>query len=167
MAEKLVYGIKGIRVGTPTGLATMPATGDMTAFAATVKGSFSFSETESATVNADTEENELPLETITSENSKLEGVWKIFDNTAATLQKLFGGTVVGEKWTAAAVKPEIRLALEIETTAGPIKNIYKAKITARETGVLSKEGFKQIEVKFSALSPGDGLAGHDWDNNPV
>jgi hypothetical protein len=165
MAEKLVYGIKSIKTGTPTGLASMPAT--LNAFPATVKGSFSFSETESATVSADTEENELPLAVITSENSKLEGVWKIFDNTADTLILLMGGTKSGEKWIAPAVKPEVNLALEITTSAGPVKNIYKAKITARETGVLSKEGFKQIEVKFSALSPGDGLSGHDWDNAPA
>lgn len=136
-------------------------------FAGTVKGSFSFSETESSSVTADVEEEELPLETITSENAKLEGVWKIFDNTPSTLMLLMGGTVDGEIWHAAAVKPEVRLALKITTTAGPVKNIYKTKITARETGVLSKEGFKQIEVKFSALSPGAGLSGHNWDNAPA
>lgn len=165
MAEKLVYGIKSVKYGTPTGLATMPVT--VAALAGTVKGSFTFSETESTTIDAVIEEADLPLETITSEASKLEGSWKIFDNTAATLVALMGGTATGDVWDAPAVKPEVRMALEITTTAGPAIYIYKAKIVARETGILSKEGFKQIEIKFTALSPGDGLSGYKWDNSPA
>lgn len=162
MSQKLVYGIKAVKLGTPTGLATMPTS--LTQFAETVKGSFTLAETDPTYFNATTEESSAPLETITDVDGILEGTWKTYDYTPATLALVKGGTVTGAKWQAPATTPELRTALAIETTAGINLNVYKAKISAKFTGVISKGGFSEIEVKFTALSPGTGLSPYEWDD---
>lgn len=162
MAQKLVYGIKAVKTGTPTNLATMPALLDP--FSETVKGSFTLAETDPTTVDANTEESAAPLDSITDVESVLEGSWKTFDYTPAMLALVKGGTVTGTKWQAPASATNIKLALAVETTAGPVLNIYKAKISAKFTGVISKSGFSEIEIKFRALAPAAGLSPYEWDD---
>jgi len=160
--QKLVYGIKTVKTGTPTDLATMPAT--LTQFSETVKGSFTLAETDATDIDALTEESSAPLESITDTESVLEGSWKTFDYTPAMLELVKGGEVTGTKWQAPAAPTDIKLALEVETTAGPVLSIYKGKIHAKFTGVISKSGFAEIEVKFKALAPAAGLSPYEWDD---
>lgn len=160
-AQKLVYGIKSVKTGTPTNLATMPAV--LTQFSETVKGSFTLAETEATMVDATTEESVAPLESITDTESVLEGSWKTYDYTPEMLALVKGGGVTGTKWQAPAAAVDIKLALEVETTAGPVLGIYKAKITAKFTGIISKSGFSEIEIKFRALAPAAGLSPYEWD----
>jgi len=161
-AQKLVYGIASIKLGTPTALATMPET--LTQFSETVKGSFTLAETESTTVDAITEESAAPLASITDTEGVLSGSWKTFDYTPASLVKIKGGTVSGTKWVAPAAPVNIETALQINTTSGAILNVYKAAVVGKFTGVISKSGFSEIEVKFKALAPASGLAPYEWDD---
>lgn len=161
-AQKLVYGIASVKLGEPTDLATMPVT--LTQFSETVKGSFTLAETESTSVDAITEESTAPLASITDTEGVLEGSWKTFDYTPASLVLVKGGTVSGAKWIAPAAPVNIETALQVNTTAGVTLNIYKAKIVGKFTGVISKSGFSEIEIKFKALSPASGLAPYEWDD---
>lgn len=162
---KLVYGISKLELGVPTDLATMPAV--VTQFAETVKGSFTLAETEATTVDAETEESAAPLDSIIDKEGVLEGNWRTYDYTPAQLVKVKGGEVSGDKWIAPVTTPDIYNALKITTKAGPVMNVYKAKIWARFTGVISKTGYSEVEVKFKALSPASGLAPYEWDTDPA
>lgn len=161
--QKLVYGIKSVKLGIPTDLETMPATLDN--FSETVKGSFTLAETEATTIDAETEESIAPIGSITDKEAVLEGTWKTFDYTPAMLAMVKGGTATGAaSWKAPAAPVNIEKALKITTTVDAVLNVYKAKIVARFTGVMSKTGFSEIEIKFKALSPATGLAPYEWDN---
>lgn len=161
--QKLVYGIASVKLGEPTDLATMPVSLD--AFSETVKGSFTLAETEATTIDAETEESIAPVGSITDKEAVLEGTWKTFDYTPAMLAMVKGGTATGTtKWVAPAAPVNIEKALQVTTTVGAKLNVFKAKIVARFTGVMSKSGFSEIEIKFKALSPATGLAPFEWDS---
>jgi hypothetical protein len=159
--QKLVYGITAVKLGTPTDLATMPVSLD--AFSETVKGSFTLQESEPTTIDAETEESVAPIGSITDKEAVLEGTWKTYDYTPDMLAMVKGGTATAAKWVAPAAPVNIEKALQITTTVGAKLNVFKAKITARFTGVMSKAGFSEIEIKFKALSPATGLAPYEWD----
>lgn len=160
--QKLVYGIASVKLGEPTDLATMPVSLD--AFSETVKGSFTLAETEATTIDAETEESIAPVGSITDKEAVLEGTWKTFDYTPAMLAMVKGGTATVGKWVAPAAPVNIEKALQVTTTVGAKLNVFKAKIVARFTGVMSKSGFSEIEIKFKALSPATGLAPFEWDS---
>lgn len=161
-AQKLVYGISSVKLGIPTNLATMPALLDP--FSETVKGSFTLAETDATEVDALTEESAAPIASITDVESVLEGSWRTYDYTPAMLEKVKGGdgTTLATKWQAPAASENIELALQVNTTAGPVLNVYKAKITAKFTGNVSKSGFSEIEIRFKALAPAAGLSPYEW-----
>ena len=54
------------------------------------------------------------------------------------------------------------LLTTMQTTAGITWHIYKANVTARFTGKLSKEGLSEVEIKVQALAPAAGLAAFDY-----
>lgn len=162
MAAKYLFGLTAVKFGTPTGLATMPAS--LTAFAETVKGSFTFEETEATIEKFFTEESASAVKAITTQDAQLEGTWRTYDFDPAQLEKVKGGDghTTATKYVAPTATVNIELALQLETTAGITFHIYKANITARFTGKLSKDGLSEVEVKFQALAPAAGLAPYDY-----
>ena len=162
MSEKHLYGLTAVKFGTPTDLATMPVT--LTAFSQTVKGSFSFGETEATIEKFYTEESASAVDSITTQDPQLEATWKTYDFTPAMIEKIKGGDghTTATKYVGPTSTPDIKLAVQLETTAGITWHIYKANVTARFTGKLSKEGLSEVEVKVQALAPAAGLAAFDY-----
>lgn len=157
---KLVYGISKVEFGDAADEATMP--GVLTQFAETSKGSFTLNETEAETVDAETEESAAPIDSITSKMEILEGSWRILDHDPAKVALVKGGTAGADNWAAPGSAVEIRKALKLTTTAGPTLNVYKAKLTGRFTGTVTKEGYSEIEIKFKALAPAAGISPYKW-----
>ena len=159
---RYALGIKAVRFGDPTGDATMPAT--LEQFAETVQGSMTLEETDATVQDFNTEESDAPeLQSIT-EGQKLEGTWQTRDLSAAGVAKVKGGTAVEddgvdpESYEAPAKTSFIELAVEIETDSGMKVQVPRANVRARFVGNVGKEEAWKLEVKFTALSPGSGLA---------
>lgn len=166
MAEKHLYGLTGVKFGTPTDLATMPAV--LAAFSQTVKGSFTFAETEATIEKFYTEESASAVEAITTVDPQLEATWKTYDFTPAMLEKVKGGDghTTATQFIGPTATPDIKLAVELSTTSGITWSLYKCNVTARFTGKLSKEGLSEVEIKVQALAPAAGLAAYDYDYTP-
>ena len=155
---KYALGLKSVKFGTPTGTATMPAV--LEAFAQTVKGSMTISETEASVNDFTVEEQDAPVEQIITDNSKWEAVWKCYNISSEILTKVKGGeSVTGASettWKAPASSSILKLAMEIETTSGAKFQVPRASVVARFDGTVGKDDMLQLEVKATALDPGDG-----------
>jgi len=155
---KYVFGLKSVKFGTPTGTAAMPAALDMEEFAQTVRGSMTLSETEPTVQDFNVEEQDAPVEQAITESSKLELTWRAYDLSPAIIEIVKGGdgSTLATTWTAPAKTTMIKLAIEIETDGGSTIAIPNANIVARLDGVIGREDMLQLEVKGTALDPGDG-----------
>lgn len=155
---KYVYGIKSVKFGTPTGSATMPVT--LTAWAQTVEGSFTLSESEATSKEFKVEETATPVKSIVSEYGSLSGTWRAYDLTPSLIETVKGGDghTDAKKFEAPGSPTTIELALEIETTDGAKFNIYKAAIIARLDGAITRGDILQMEVKATALDPGSAAS---------
>lgn len=160
---KYALGIKAVKFGTPEGDGTMPAV--LEQFAETVQGSMTLEETEASVQDFNTEESDAPELQAITESSKLEGTWQTRDLSSAGVAKVKGGTAVAddgsttpESYEAPAKSSFIELAVEIETDSGMKIMVPRANVRARFVGNLGKEEAWKLEVNFTALSPGSGLA---------
>lgn len=155
---KYVFGLKSVKFGTPTGDATMPAVLD--AFAQTVRGSMTLSETEATVQDFNVEEQDAPVEQAITESSKLEVTWRAYDLSPAMLEIVKGGdgTTLATTWEAPNKSTLLKLALEIETDNGSKIQIPRANVMARIDGTVGREDMLQVEVTATALDPGDGGA---------
>ncbi len=158
---KYSIGLKSVKFGTPTGGATMPET--MEAFATTVKGSMTLSESEPSIQDFNVEEQDSPIEQAITESSKLEAKWKAYDLSPNILQKVKGGNVsseagVSETWEAPSKSSLIKLALEIESDTGAKYRVPNANVIARIDGSVGRDDMLQLDLSATALDPGDGGA---------
>lgn len=155
---KYVLGLKSVKFGTPTGTAAMPAALDMDDFAQTVRGSMTLSETEPTIQDFNVEEQDAPVEQAITESSKLELMWRAYDLSPAILELVKGGdgTTLATTWKAAPKTTMIKLAIEVGTDNGTKVQIPNANIIARLDGTIGREDMLQLEVRGTALDPGDG-----------
>jgi hypothetical protein len=159
---QFAFGLKSVKFGTPTGTSTMPVT--VTDFAKTVKGSMTLSESEATVQDFFVEEQVAPVESIITEDSKMDIVWKCYDISAAIVSQVKGGTVVDgtteTTWKAPTGSVNIKLAIELTTESGVKILIPNASIIGRFDGTLGKADMLQMEVKATPLDPGDGGAAY-------
>lgn len=136
----------------------MPVT--MTEFAKTVKGSMTLSESEATINDFFVEEQVAPVESVITEDSKMEVTWKCYDLSAEIMQIVKGGTTTDgttdTTWKAPTTSVTIKKAIELTTNSGVKILIPNANIIARIDGTMSKEDMLQMEVKATPLDPGDG-----------
>lgn len=158
---KHVIGLKGVKFGTPTGTAAMPVT--MEAFAGTVEGSMTLSESEATIEKFKEEESVAPVAVSISAESEMEIVWKCHDLSPSILAKVKGGTATATKWTAPTSSVVIELAVELESLSGAKILIPKATIIARIDGTIGRGNILQMEVKATPMTPDDGGAPFDFD----
>ena len=157
---KYVYGIKSVKFGTPTGLATMPGT--LTAWAQTVEGTFTLAESEDTLKSFKVEETATPVLTIVSEAGEMTLTWSAYDLSPAIIAIVKGGTATGStKWAAPATKPTISLAIEVETTDGAKFNIYKTSIFSTFDGAVTRGDLLQMKTKAVVQDPGSGVSPFD------
>ncbi|MDX9847468.1 MAG: hypothetical protein RBT74_10855 [Tenuifilaceae bacterium] len=157
-AEKYTLGLKWVKFGTPTGTATMPAT--LTDFAKTVKGSMTVDESESTIKDFNVEEVDAPVRQAITENGKLTLVWKAYNLDPEIIAAVKGGTSTATKFSAPAKSVIIEKALEVKSIDNVVFAIPKASIVARVTGQIGTDDMLQLEVKATAIDPGDG--GSPW-----
>ncbi len=161
-AEKFAYGIKSIKFGTPTGTATMPAGGAMTAFAQTVAGSMTISEDEAQTKDFKVEEVTTPVKTTVTDVGALSATWRCYDISPAILALVKGGTATtpaaptAHTYDGPISVTTKSLALEITTTDDVVFEVYKCAVLARFDGGVGRESILELEVKAIAQDPGDG-----------
>lgn len=162
--EKYMYGIKSVKFGTPTGSAGMPLASAMTAWAQTVRGSFTLSEDEAQKKEFKVEEVTSPVKEIVTDAGALTGKWRAYDLTPSLMTVVKGGASGTAGAGASAMVTyagptsvvALELALEVTTTNNAVFNIYKASVLARFDGGISAESLLEMEVSAKALDPGDG-----------
>lgn len=167
---RYILGLASVEFGTPTGTVAMPGT--MTAFAQTVEGSFTLSESEPQTQEFKVEESDAPVVVNVSESKKLEANWRCYDVDPAIMTLVMGGTSTPgtgrTTWSAPAKSSIIELALRLTDDAGNIVNVPKANVVARVDGQFGRGGILQLAVKATALDPGDGGSPYNFDTeDPV
>ncbi|HCY40437.1 MAG TPA: hypothetical protein DHV48_03650 [Prolixibacteraceae bacterium] len=164
--EKYVYGIKSVKFGTPTGSSTMPAASAMTAWAQTVRGSFTLSEDEAQKKEFKVEEASSPVKEIVTDAGALTGKWRAYDLTPALVAVVKGGASGTSGAGSAAMVTyagptsvvAMELALEVTTTNNVVINVYKASVLGRFDGGVSAESLLELEVTAKALDPGTGTS---------
>jgi hypothetical protein len=162
--EKYVYGIKSIKFGTPTGSASMPVASAMTAWALTVRGSFTLTEDEAQKKQFKVEEVTSPVKEVVTDAGALTGKWRAYDLTPSLIAVVKGGASGTAGSGASAMVTyagptsvvALDLALEVTTTNDAKLEIYKASVLGRFDGGISAESLLELEVSATALDPGDG-----------
>lgn len=155
---KYTIGLKSVKFGTPTETVTMPVS--MTAWAQTVKGSMTIEESEAEVKNFNVEEVSSPVKQAIVQDGVLTVTWKAYDLDPAIIAAVKNGTATATKFSAAANSAIIEKALEVTTDEDVKFTIPKASIVARLTGSIGGEDMLQMEVKATAIDPGDG--GSPW-----
>jgi hypothetical protein len=157
---KYSLGLKSVKFGTPTGTSAMPET--MESFAQTIRGSMTFSESEVTVKEFYVEEQDAAVEQTITESSKLEVTWKAYDLSSVFLKRVKGGPATEssentkESWKAPSKTVLMKLALEVTSDSGAKYLIPRASIRGRLDGSVGREDMLSIEVKATALDPGDG-----------
>lgn len=158
MAEKYSIGLKWVKFGTPTGTVAMPAT--LTDFAKTVKGSMTIEEAEPSITDFKVEEVDSPVKQSITENGTLSLTWRSYNLDPAIIAMVKGGTSTATKFSAPAKSVIIEKALEVKSDDNLVFAIPKASIVARVVGQVGADDMLQLEIKATAIDPGDG--GSPW-----
>jgi hypothetical protein len=157
-AEKYTIGLKWVKFGTPTGTVAMPAT--LTSFSKTAKGSMTIEEAEPTVTDFNVEESDAPVKQAITQNGKLTVTWRAYNLDPAIIAAVKGGTAASSKYSAPAKSVIIEKALEVKSDDNMVFAIPKASIVARVTGQIGSDDMLQLEVKATAIDPGDG--GSPW-----
>lgn len=154
MSEVITYGLKSIKVGTPTTDGSMPTV--LTDLCRTYQDSMEFVEDEATTTEEYCDQDDDPIAVFTTRGGK-SIKFSTFDYSNEVLQKLKGGTVVDGVWAEPAVMPEIFFATEMTTRTDFLFMFPKVKATARFNAQVRKNGVMLLEVTFKPMSPAAGL----------
>jgi len=160
--EKYMYGIASVKFGTPTGSASMPIASDMATWAQTVQGSLTLSEDEATEKEFFVEETTTPVHSIVTQAGALRVRWRAYDMSVKMLEKVKGGTgteaaaPAAQTYAGPVTIDSVNLALRITTNNGVTFDIYKAAVIARFDSALGREQLLEVEVRATALDPGDG-----------
>lgn len=145
MAKK-VYGLKAITMGPPAADGGMGTT--LTeVLGATVKGTATLTSTSAETVEVEIEESDDIYDEITTK----AGVWTLAASTynvsAATMQELFGGTVVAGVWSPPAdgTTVTVKRSVLAETRSGIKFRFVNMSLKATANFGLDKAKLGQID----------------------
>ena len=155
MATNYIFSVKSVKYGTPTGTASMPATGDMIALPDTVKGSVNIDEGEGTLTKFFVDQKIQPIKVIKTEEGELTATMQFYDITYATVAAIKGGTGNASGYSPATGYTQIEKALAIETDSGHIFDFYNAQITTRFTGGGSRDAMFMMEMKATPQMTAD------------
>lgn len=83
--------------------------------------------------------------------------WAIVDFSAATLVKVFGGSITGtapnEKWEAPSQAPLIEKSVQVMPKFGRAFTFARCSITAKINYKLAKTGIAQVEITAGVMQP--------------
>lgn len=126
MAINYIYGVKSVKYGTPTGTATMPASGSMTPLPDRVKGSIAISEADGTSAKFYVEQKPHPIKVIKTEEGEFSASMEFYDLDYTTVAALKGGVGNASGWTPSNTFVNIELALSIEMDSGQVIDFYNA-----------------------------------------
>jgi len=129
--SNLVFAVKTVKYGTPTGSNTMPVSGDLTALPDTVKGSIEIEETEGATQKFNVDQRADPVKILKTEESELTSKMQFYDLTYATIADIKGGTAATGSYTPATGFTTIEKAIQVTTDSGHVIDMYNAYVSVR------------------------------------
>ncbi len=150
-------GLKAIKMGAIAGDGDMGTS--LVAIGDTVLDTAEMTTEEGTVTEFSIEESDSPVLSINTEPDSIVFAWSTYANDAATLAKLFGGTVtpaaggVGELWEMPDAIPEIEQSLEIEWKKGGFMRIPRARIKAAFQGSFKKSALSQINITATVLQP--------------
>jgi len=108
------------------------------------------------------EEQDNPVLSITTAPGSETFSWNCYDVDTATLQRLFGGTVIAAtdgqpaRWNAPAQIPEIEQSISLRWRGGGGLDIPRAKVTSKLSLSFKKTALSQIDIVADILQPEDG-----------
>lgn len=156
---KYKLGLEYIKLGD------VAADGDMGTVLAevgdTVAGTAVLTTEEAQITDFKIEESDSPVESIKTDADSMTFNWSTYANDAATLQKMFGGTIVpansgagtGEIWEAPDSIPEIEQSIEMKWRQGGTLRVARAKITAALNMSFKRDALSQIDITAKVLKP--------------
>ncbi|MHA4844415.1 hypothetical protein ACX0G7_09635 [Flavitalea antarctica] len=154
---KYKLGLVNIKMGDVAGDGGMGTS--LAAVGDTVAGTAVLTTEEAQTTDFKIEESDSPVMSIKTEADSMNLAWSTYANDAATLEKLFGGTIVaaaggtGELWKAPDSIPEIEASIEVEWKQGGKLRIARAKVTAALNMSFKRDTLSQIDITASILQP--------------
>ncbi|NJN27153.1 MAG: hypothetical protein HC819_14835 [Cyclobacteriaceae bacterium] len=152
MAETRSIGLKSIKMGAIDaggGMGTV-----LTALGVTYRGTGSFTVEDATRQEFFSEENNFTAEeTIISEPGLTQLKFAIINVAPDALQRVFGGTVTGDKWSAPRDIFEVEQSVEVITSYNVKIEIPRAKISARINWNLSRTEIAQVEITAVVLTP--------------
>lgn len=158
MAVQHIYSVKSIKYGTPTGIGTVPASGDLTALPNTEKGSVVIEESEGTSTQFYEDQSPYPIEDIEQELGSFSLVANFNDIQFATIAVFNGGTGTASGYEPATGWQTTKKALVIETDSGHTFDFRNAKCKVRITNLGGRDKLAAMELKATPLICADGSA---------
>lgn len=158
MASNFIFSVKTVKYGTPTGTSTMPATGDLTPFPDTVKGSITIEEDEGAFAEFFVDQKAQPIRVVKTEEGKLSANMQFYSMDYTMLAALKGGTADTSSYIPAVGFTDNSLAIQIETDSGHVFDFYNAQVSARITGGGGRDQMFAVEATMTPQLTADGLS---------
>lgn len=158
MAEKKIWGLKSITIGdiaVDGGMGTVLTE----IFGATVKGTAVLESTEPTIEDIEIEESDLAYDSIVTEGAEINLRASTYNVSAATMKKLFGGTITGtapyETWTAPVDGQTVTIEQSVvaETRTGIKFNFVRMKLIGTLEVTFQKERLGQINWTGKVLIP--------------
>lgn len=164
-----VFAVSTLRYGTPTGTATMPATGAMVTLPQTVKGTIVIEEAEGATTKFFTDQQMSPIKSIKTEEGAFSVTAQFYDLTVGFLAAMKGGTAVTgatTSFTPSTGYTQVEKAFEIAFESGHVLNLYNASVTARMVGAGGRDRMMAWELKATPQATTDLAGSWNLTNTP-
>lgn len=155
MAEKRTIGLKTVKLGDIEADGGMGQT--LAQLGVTYEGTAVLTKEEDEIKEFYCEENDDPIELLTKKG-KTYFEFAIVDFQAATLQKVFGGTVDTTDpqhpvWKAPDQAPEIEQSVEIITNNDIKVEIPRGKLATSMDWKLGKEDIGQVKIRVTVMTP--------------
>lgn len=154
-----IYSIKSVKYGTPTGTATMPASGDLTDLGNTVRGSVTIEESEGSVNKFKVDQKVASILELSNGDEELSFVGQFPDVSYANLATLKGGTSSSaggfNTFTPSTGFTSVQKALELEMDSGHKINIFNAQIFARVVNGGGRDKMVAVAMKATPLITAD------------
>ena len=155
-----IYSVKSVKYGTPTGLATMPASGSMVSLPDTVKGSIDLEEAEGTTQDFFTDQKIDSIKKVKTEEGQFVATFQFYDLDYTMLAAIKGGSGDASGWTPSTGYTLIEKALEIATDSGHVFDFFNASIDSRILGGGGRDAMFMVEMKATPQVTADGLGSY-------
>lgn len=149
---KTMKGITSIKLGNIAADGGMAADEDLIEIGTTAKGSVNMTTSDPTFNDILIEEQTQPFDTVVTDGTT-QITWSTYNLDPTNLQRLFGGTVVGNVWKAPSSYINIEKSIRITTKNAGVVNVIRALITSRLNLNLTTDRIGQIDITAKVLAP--------------